>query len=125
MGNAADEKFYLSVELGKRIAAERERQGFKKEKFALEACIDPGYYAQIEGGERNVSMCMLCQIALHLNRDIAYFTKGMPDPDMLAADIDLAERRRHPEASESALPDECCGRDAASGLAASGGPCSD
>lgn len=96
MGRASEEKFCLSLELGKRIAAERERQGYGKEVFALEARIDPGYYAQVERGERNVSMCMLCQIALHLNRDIAYFTEGMPAPDMLAADIDLAERRRRP-----------------------------
>lgn len=109
MGNPSEEKFLLSVELGKRVAAERERQGFGKEEFALEARIDPGYYAQVEGGERNVSMCMLCQIALHLNRDIAFFTEGMPDPDMLAADIGLAERRRHPNAAKPAdNPAEGC-----------------
>lgn len=96
MGSASEEKFCLSLELGKRLAAERKRQGFGREEFALEARIDPGYYAQVEDGKRNLSMCMLCQIALHLNRDIAYFTAGMPDPDMLAADIDLAERRRRP-----------------------------
>ncbi len=94
MGRTEKQRFRLSVELGQRIQAERLVQGYDQEGFALEANVDRSYYGEIERGERNVSMCMLCQIALHMNRDIAFFTQGMPDPEMLAADLALAERMR-------------------------------
>lgn len=75
------EKQSLLKELGRQLRAERERQGYTQEGFAHHANLDRSYYGSIERGERNVTICTLCQVALKLGCDIAHFTKDMPTPD--------------------------------------------
>ncbi len=75
------EKQSLLKELGRELRLERERQGYTQEGFAHHANLDRSYYGSIERGERNITICTLCQIALKLGCDIAHFTKDMPTPD--------------------------------------------
>lgn len=92
------QKQFLLKELGYRICMERKRRGYTQEKFALHANLDRSYYGSIERGERNITICTLCQIASKLDRDIAYFTHDMPDHDSSAdygsGEVGAAEDQR-------------------------------
>ena len=43
--------------LGKRIRELRTRAGFSQEKFALYIGMDRTYFASVEAGRRNISIC--------------------------------------------------------------------
>lgn len=65
-------------ELGVRIRNERKAQGFSQEGFAHVANLDRSYYGSIERGERNITFYTICEIAEKLNRDVSFFTQGIP-----------------------------------------------
>lgn len=92
------EKQSLLKELGRQLREERERQGYTQEGFAHHANLDRSYYGSIERGERNITICTLCQIALKLGCDIAHFTKDMPTPDK--KDLPAAVARKYPHIQE-------------------------
>jgi transcriptional regulator with XRE-family HTH domain len=49
--------------LGKRIRELRTRAGFSQEKFALYIGMDRTYFASVEAGRRNISICNIKKIA--------------------------------------------------------------
>lgn len=57
----------ITVELGKRIRDLRLLTGLSQEKFALKIGMDRTYYASVESGRRNVSICNINKIAIGLN----------------------------------------------------------
>lgn len=65
-------------ELGNRIRAERKLLGLSQEDLAHRAELDRSYMGGIERGERNITFTTLCQIAKALKKDVAAFTKGLP-----------------------------------------------
>ena len=65
-------------ELGHRIRARRKMLGFSQEKFAHHAGIDRSYMGAIERGERNVTFCLLCDLARGLDCDLGILLQGLP-----------------------------------------------
>ena len=49
----------LKKQFGKRIQTFRKETGLSQEKFALKIEMDRTYYASVESGKRNVSICSL------------------------------------------------------------------
>lgn len=95
------EKQSLLKELGRELRLERERQGYTQEGFAHHANLDRSYYGSIERGERNITICTLCQIALKLGCDIAHFTKDMPTPEKRVTAAKLEEQSWDLSAAET------------------------
>ena len=48
---------------GKRIRMLRKARGISQEKFALSIGMDRTYYASVEAGKRNISLCNIQKIA--------------------------------------------------------------
>lgn len=48
---------------GERIRSLRKEQGLSQEKFALLIDMDRTYYASVEAGKRNISICNIKKIA--------------------------------------------------------------
>ena len=57
----------IRIALGQRIKELRLETGLSQEKFALSIGMDRSYYASIESGKRNVSICNIKKIADGLN----------------------------------------------------------
>ena len=53
----------ITVELGKKIKQLRMKKGLSQEKFALEIGMDRTYFASVEAGKRNISICNIKKIA--------------------------------------------------------------
>lgn len=53
----------ITVELGKRIKQLRMKKGLSQEKFSLEIGMDRTYFASVEAGKRNISICNIKKIA--------------------------------------------------------------
>ena len=53
----------IQVLLGKRIQSLRKQRGLSQEKFALLIGMDRTYFASVEAGKRNISICNLKKIA--------------------------------------------------------------
>ncbi len=76
----------LQEEMGKRLRAERERQGLTQQRVADMAGLDRSYYVGVEAGKRNVTFRTFCRMAHALGQDVAYFLKDMPTPAFLDND---------------------------------------
>lgn len=53
----------ITRELGKRIREFRIKTGLSQEKFALSIGMDRTYFASVEAGRRNISICNIKKIA--------------------------------------------------------------
>ncbi len=65
------------AELGTRIRQRRKTLGYSQEKFAFHAGIDRSYMGSIERGERNVTFCLLCDLALALELELEELVGGI------------------------------------------------
>ncbi len=53
----------ITVDLGNRMRDLRAKTGLSQEKFALKIGMDRTYYASVEAGKRNISICNIKKIA--------------------------------------------------------------
>lgn len=53
----------ITEDLGKRIRNHRMQTGLSQEKFALKIGMDRTYFASVETGKRNISICNIKKIA--------------------------------------------------------------
>ncbi len=53
----------IQAALGRRIQELRRGLGLSQEKFALSIEMDRSYYASVEAGKRNISICNIKKIA--------------------------------------------------------------
>lgn len=53
----------ITEDLGKRIRNLRMQTGLSQEKFALKIGMDRTYFASVETGNRNISICNIKKIA--------------------------------------------------------------
>lgn len=53
----------ITKELGERIKETRNKIGISQEKFALSIGMDRTYFASVEAGKRNISICNIKKIA--------------------------------------------------------------
>lgn len=53
----------ITKELGQRIKELRQQAGLSQEKFALKIEMDRTYFASVEAGRRNISICNIKKIA--------------------------------------------------------------
>lgn len=53
----------ITEDLGKRIKDLRNNMGLSQEKFALQIEMDRTYFASVEAGRRNISICNIKKIA--------------------------------------------------------------
>ena len=53
----------ITVELGERIRQLGNKIGLSQEKFALSIEMDRTYFASVEAGRRNISICNIKKIA--------------------------------------------------------------
>lgn len=63
--------------VGRNMRTVRENIGYSQEKFADVLDIDRSYYAKIERGQVNPSLCMLLHIAEKMEINIKDFFKGI------------------------------------------------
>lgn len=63
---------------GRRIREARKTLGWTQDELSYNSNLDRSYIGGIERGERNISFLTICKIALALNKDIAFLTKGIP-----------------------------------------------
>lgn len=57
----------IKILLGNRIRELRRKTGLSQEKFALQIGMDRTYFASVEAGKRNISLCNIKKIADGLN----------------------------------------------------------
>lgn len=53
----------ITITLGERIKELRNKTGLSQEKFALSIGMDRTYFASVEAGRRNISICNIKKIA--------------------------------------------------------------
>jgi len=67
----------ITIELGKRIRELRTRTGLSQEKFALKIGMDRTYFASVEAGKRNISICNITKIADGLGVTLSELFEGL------------------------------------------------
>lgn len=67
----------ITVELGKRIRRLRLQTGLSQEKFALKISMDRTYFASVEAGKRNISICNIKKIADGLGVPLSELFEGL------------------------------------------------
>lgn len=67
----------ITVELGKKIKQLRMKKGLSQEKFALEIGTDRTYFASVEAGKRNISICNIKKIADGLEISLSELFEGL------------------------------------------------
>lgn len=67
----------ITVELGKKIKQLRMKKGLSQEKFALEIGMDRTYFASVEAGKRNISICNIKKIADGLEISLSELFEGL------------------------------------------------
>ena len=67
----------ITVELGKKIKQLRMKKGLSQEKFALEIGMDRTYFASVEAGKRNISICNIKKIADGLEMSLSELFEGL------------------------------------------------
>lgn len=67
----------ITIELGKRIRELRTNTGISQEKFALKICMDRTYFASVEAGKRNISICNIQRIADGLGVTLSELFEGL------------------------------------------------
>lgn len=67
----------IEKELGKRIRELRNEKGLSQEKFALSIEMDRTYFASVEAGRRNISICNIKKIADGLGVSLSDLFAGL------------------------------------------------
>lgn len=67
----------ITKDLGIRIRALRTEIGLSQEKFALKIGMDRTYFASVEAGRRNISICNIKKIADGLGVSLSELFKGL------------------------------------------------
>lgn len=67
----------IKTQLGSRIRQLRISIGLSQEKFALKIGMDRTYFASVESGKRNISICNIKKIADGLNVSLEELFKGI------------------------------------------------
>ena len=67
----------ITVELGKKIKQLRMKKGLSQEKFVLEIGMDRTYFASVEAGKRNISICNIKKIADGLEISLSELFEGL------------------------------------------------
>ncbi len=67
----------LTKEFGQRVKELRNKLGLSQEKFALMIDMDRTYFASVEAGKRNISLCNIKKIADGLNVSLSELFKGL------------------------------------------------
>ena len=67
----------ITAELGKKIKQLRMKKGLSQEKFALEIGMDRTYFASVEAGKRNISICNIKKIADGLEISLSELFEGL------------------------------------------------
>ena len=67
----------ITKELGQRIKELRQQAGLSQEKFALKIEMDRTYFASVEAGRRNISICNIKKIADGLGISLSELFEGM------------------------------------------------
>ena len=67
----------ITRELGERIRQLRNNIGLSQEKFALSIEMDRTYFASVEAGKRNISICNIKKIADGLGVTLSELFAGM------------------------------------------------
>lgn len=67
----------ITIELGKKIKQLRMKKGLSQEKFALEIGMDRTYFASVEAGKRNISICNIKKIADGLEISLSELFEGL------------------------------------------------
>lgn len=67
----------IQQKLGARIQALRKEAELSQEKFALLISMDRTYYASVEVGRRNISICNIEKIANGLGISLSELFKGL------------------------------------------------
>lgn len=67
----------ITINFGNRIKELRLKTGLSQEKFAYSIEMDRTYYASVEAGKRNISICNIKKIADGLNISLEELFKGL------------------------------------------------
>ena len=67
----------ITKALGERIKEIRNRTGLSQEKFALSIGMDRTYFASVEAGRRNISICNIKKIADGLGVSLSELFAGL------------------------------------------------
>lgn len=67
----------ITKELGERIREFRGKTGLSQEKFALSIGMDRTYFASVEAGRRNISICNIKKIADGLGISLSELFAGL------------------------------------------------
>lgn len=67
----------LTKDFGQRVKELRNKLGLSQEKFALMIDMDRTYFASVEAGKRNISLCNIKKIADGLNVSLSELFKGL------------------------------------------------
>ena len=67
----------ITIALGNRIKQLRSQTGISQEKFALSIGMDRTYFASVESGRRNISICNIEKIAKGLGVTLSDLFQGL------------------------------------------------
>ena len=67
----------ITVSLGSRIRELRMQTGLSHEKFALKIGMDRTYFASVEAGKRNITICNIKKIADGLEISLSELFQGI------------------------------------------------
>lgn len=67
----------ITVSLGSRIRELRMQTGLSQEKFALKIGMDRTYFASVEAGKRNITICNIKKIADGLEISLSELFQGI------------------------------------------------
>lgn len=67
----------ITKKLGERIKEARNKIGLSQEKFALSIGMDRTYFASVEAGRRNISICNIKKIADGLGVSLSELFSGL------------------------------------------------
>ncbi len=67
----------IAEDLGIRIKNLRNNTGLSQEKFALQIGMDRTYFASVEAGKRNISLCNIQKIADGLGVSLSELFKNL------------------------------------------------
>ena len=69
----------IQKQFGLRIQQLRKSQNLSQEKFALLINLDRTYYASVEAGRRNISLCNIEKIATGFQITISKLFENLPE----------------------------------------------
>lgn len=67
----------IKIAFGLRVRQLRKETGMSQEKFALSIGMDRTYFASVETGKRNISLCNIEKIAKGLNVSVSELLSGI------------------------------------------------